>query len=394
MDALSGSVYAVWNTVAGGSNTLATAGSSGAGTYLTGQGPNNLFDNNFNTRYLSRGSSSSGVNAIAGLNSGFFMTVSQCQPVLIGFRFGNSFNTSHREPIRVTVEGTNCDNVSTCTNWTLLYNNGSTGLDIQLNSLGYGEYQSITNSDVYQSYRFLITEKRSTSDFVSYTEVQLFGYTSQASLAANAGSSKFTCFMTKKSDQGSLTYSFSLSSDSTLLFAIQSGSAEPIWNTLAGGLSTLAVNNLTGVGTYYAGQSPTNLFDNKFTTRYTSRGNSSSGINVLAGLNTGFHVTIARCQPTLAMFRFATASNGSSDARDPLTVTVEGTNCTTLLNCTSWTLLYTGTTGLDTVTNRSTYGDFQTIPSPQTFPSYRFLITQKRNTSDFVAYSEVELYGY
>ena len=191
-----------------------------------------------------------------------------------------------------------------------------------------------------------------------------------------------------------LIYTLSLLLDSTTLFAIQSGSAQPIWNTFAGGMSSLAVNNLTGVGTYYAGQSPDNLFDNKFTTRYTSRGNSSSGINSIAGLNTGFHVTIARCQPTLTVFRFATASNGSSTSRDPMAVTVEGTNCDSLFNCTSWTLLYNGTTGLDAVTNRSTYGDFQTIPSPQTFTGYRFLITQKRNTSDFVAYSEVELYGY
>ena len=374
--------------MAGGSNTLATSGSSGAGTYLTGQVPDNLFDNNLNTRYMSRGSSDSGINALAGLNTGFFMTISQCRPVLTGFRFGNSFNTSTREPIRVTVEGTNCANVSICTNWTLLYDNGSTGLDIQQNSLGYGEYQSITNSDVYQSYRFLITAKRSTSDFVSYTEVQLFGYTNQTSSSANAGSSKFTYFATID------IYSVSLLSDSTTLFAIQSGSAQPIWNTFAGGMSSLAVNNLTGVGTYYAGQSPDNLFDNKFTTRYTSRGNSSSGINAIAGLNTGFHVTITRCQPTLTLFRFATASNGSSTSRDPMAVTVEGTNCDSLFNCTSWTLLYNGTTGLDAETNRSTYGNLQTIPSPQTFTGYRFLITEKRNISDFVTYSEVELYGY
>lgn len=191
LDVKSGTVFAVWDTFAGGSNVLAIQNSTGAGTYFTNQSPDKLFDNNFNTKYMSRGNSSSGINDYAGLNTGFFMTLSQCRPVLTGFRFGNSFNNSAREPTGVTIEGTNCPNVTICTNWTLLYNNGSTGLDIQQNSLGYGEYQSINNSDIYQSYRFLITAKRDTSDFVSYTEVQLFGYSNQTSASSNATSSKF-----------------------------------------------------------------------------------------------------------------------------------------------------------------------------------------------------------
>jgi hypothetical protein len=94
------------------------------------------------------------------------------------------------------------------------------------------------------------------------------------------------------------------------------------------------------------------------------------------------------------MFRFATVSTANTTSRDPLVTTVEGTNCYDLVNCTSWTLLYNGTTGLDNVTNRSSYGPFETIPSPQAFTSYRFLITQKRGSGAFVAYSEVDLYGY
>lgn len=178
------------------------------------------------------------------------------------------------------------------------------------------------------------------------------------------------------------------------MFTIQSGSAQSLWDTYAGGMSTFAVEGASGAGTYFTGHLAENLFDGRFTTRYTSRGNSSSGVNAIAGLNTGFYVTVAQCQPTLTMFRFATASGTSPPSRDPLAVTVEGTNCDTLSNCTSWSLLYTGTTGLDNVTNRSSYGNYETISSPQSFTSYRFLVTQKRSNSDYVAYSEVELYGY
>ncbi|CAF4145123.1 unnamed protein product, partial [Rotaria sp. Silwood2] len=104
--------------------------------------------------------------------------------------------------------------------------------------------------------------------------------------------------------------------------------------------------------------------------------------------------TIAQCQPTLVKFRFATATTGSSADRDPTAITVEGTNCYILVNCTNWTTIYVGPTGLESFVSRSTYGPFETISSPQIFTSYRFLVTAKRNISDYVAYSEVELYGY
>jgi hypothetical protein len=142
LDVRSGTVYAVWNTFALGSNTLATAGSTGAGTYLVGQGPTNLFDNNFNTKYSSRGNSSTGTNSYAGLNTGFIMTIAECQPVLNGFRFGNAYNNSDREPLTVTIEGTNCAVII--------------------------------------------------STVVSYSEVQLFGYSNQTS--SSQSSSKFKYF--------------------------------------------------------------------------------------------------------------------------------------------------------------------------------------------------------
>ena len=183
--------------------------------------------------------------------------------------------------------------------------------------------------------------------------------------------------------------------DSMTQFIVLSGSIEAIWNTWAGGNSTLATAGTEGDGTYTYNNNngPEKLFDNKTTTRYYSRGNTTS--NTYAGLNTGFHVSIAQCQPTLVQFRFATISQDTANNNyDPRTVIIEGTNCADLMDCTSWTLLYNGTTGLDSVTTRATYGDFQNITSPQTFTGYRFLITAKKGNSAYVAYSEVELFGY
>ena len=183
--------------------------------------------------------------------------------------------------------------------------------------------------------------------------------------------------------------------DETSPFLIQSGSIQSIWNTFAGGNSTLASVNASGDGTYPSGQSADNLFDNKTSTKYLSRGNASSGSNAYTGLHTGFHVTIAQCQPKLAKFRFATiTSSTNSTTYDPISITIEGTECSNLMACTTWTLLYNGTTGLNNVTARGSYGDFQNIPSPQAFTSYRFLVTKKKASSSYVAYSEVELYGH
>lgn len=167
---------------------------------------------------------------------------------------------------------------------------------------------------------------------------------------------------------------------------------ESLWNTFAGGISTIATENSSGIGTYNTGQSADNLFDGSTGTAYSSRGSSTTS-NAIAGLNTGFYVTIAQCQPTLVKFSFATTA-AQAAARDPTQITVEGTSCSDLSTCTNWTLLYNGTTGLDNVFNRSTYGPFQNISSPQSFASYRFLVTAKRNISNFVSYSEVQLYGY
>lgn len=173
---------------------------------------------------------------------------------------------------------------------------------------------------------------------------------------------------------------------------VQSGSAQPLWNTIASGDGYIAVEGASGAGTYYTAQPVTNLFDAKLTSKFTSRGNSSSGNNLVAGINTGFHVTIAQCLPTLVQFRFATTDTGIE--RDPIMITVEGASSGNLLSGSSWTLIYTGPSGLENVTARATYGPYQTITSPGIFSSYRFLVTSKRNSSLFVSYTEVDLMGY
>ena len=176
-------------------------------------------------------------------------------------------------------------------------------------------------------------------------------------------------------------------------FAVASDSVQSLWNTHAGGSGTAATPAASGAGTYYTAQSASNLFDGKLTSSFASRGNSVSGSNAIAGLNTGFHVTIAQCHPTLVSFRLGTGTSGTE--RDPMNITVEGSNgCSNLLTCGSWMKIYEGSSGLENTLSRSTFGMNVSIPTPASYASYRFLVTAKRNSGIYVTYTEVELYGY
>ena len=190
LDIQPGTVYAVYNTSAGGSNTLASASTTiDVGIYRSVDPPTNLFDGSLTSRFSSSGNSASGSNSYAGLDTGFYVTLAQCNPVLIGFRFAYSYQNPERDPLTVTIEGTDCSDVELCTSWMLLYN-GSTGLDTGSEVANYGDYQAITNSDIYKSYRFLVTSKRNRSNYVTYNEVQLFGYSNQTSANVNTSSSR------------------------------------------------------------------------------------------------------------------------------------------------------------------------------------------------------------
>ncbi|CAF4448215.1 unnamed protein product, partial [Adineta steineri] len=72
LDVQPNTVRGVWNTYAGGLSNLSSPGTN-VGNYPLTQGISSLFDDNANTIYSSRGSSV-GNNAVAGLNTGFYVT--------------------------------------------------------------------------------------------------------------------------------------------------------------------------------------------------------------------------------------------------------------------------------------------------------------------------------
>jgi hypothetical protein len=170
-----GSLEALWDSSIGGTSSLASESAQGIGTYLPGQPPDNLFDGNIDTRYASRGSSNTTAsNAYAGFNTGFYFTIAGCQTTLTRFRLAPGALTN-ADPTYIVIEGTTCVSALNCTSWTPLYSSVS-GLGAVTNRSSFGDMISIASPRAFPSYRFTVAVKRGNSPYVSYGEVEFYGY--------------------------------------------------------------------------------------------------------------------------------------------------------------------------------------------------------------------------
>ncbi|CAF4303969.1 unnamed protein product, partial [Rotaria sordida] len=167
-----------------------------------------------------------------------------------------------------------------------------------------------------------------------------------------------------------------------------------ICNTIAGGSTG------TSGSSYPFYESPSNAIDGSTSTKYLNYGSSSSSCSSSspAGIDTGFYITPAISNTTVALgLLFATANDVSN--RDPITVTLEGTNATSsaaLDSGASWILIYNGSTGIDPSTDpgRGTYVSQQNFSNTIAFSSYRLLVTSKRSNGNSVQYGEAQIMGY
>lgn len=86
---------------------------------------------------------------------------------MLRFATANNGPSIARHPIIVTIEGTNCNDLLTCTTWRPLYDD-STALDNITNRFSYAIFETISSSQAFTSYRFLITQKRNNSELELY----------------------------------------------------------------------------------------------------------------------------------------------------------------------------------------------------------------------------------
>jgi hypothetical protein len=124
----------------------------------------------------------------------------------------------------------------------------------------------------------------------------------------------------------------------------------------------------------------------------------TGGYNIVApapGVGTGFYVTPSISNASIAIsLLFATANDAPN--RDPITVTLEGSNVNALDVGSSWTLIYNGSTGISLTVDpgRTQYVARQNFSNTIAYRSYRLLVTSHRGPEWGLQYSEAQIIGY
>lgn len=172
---VNGTITGVWKTVIGGNSTTAT---SGAGQYLSTEGPAQGCDNTLSTKYLNFGSCGSFIlNITCGVNTGLYLKLQRGSSLVTGLQLCTAGDWADRDPMAVSLEGSNLPGTALPlgSSWALLYN-GMSGLQTDPGRNTCGRLQSLNNTTYYTSYRFLVLSKRSSGDSVQYSEIRLYGY--------------------------------------------------------------------------------------------------------------------------------------------------------------------------------------------------------------------------
>jgi hypothetical protein len=168
-----------------------------------------------------------------------------------------------------------------------------------------------------------------------------------------------------------------------------------LWNTVLLGNATLSTVG-SRAGNYYFNEVPQYALDQNTITKYSNFGDCFRGQYADGcGTKTGFYVILNRRATLVKAVQFTTAFD--LPARDPLSITIEGSNAhfSALMRGKSWSLIGTLSTGLDEDPGRETDGLLQCLPTNTiSYTSYRILITSVRGAGDSVQYSEVKLFGY
>ena len=161
-----------------------------------------------------------------------------------------------------------------------------------------------------------------------------------------------------------------------------------IYSTTAGG-STGGSNGMYST----TAEQPPSAIDSNVNTKYLNFGGGSS-----SGIDSGFYVIPTISSTSIARALLFATANDVPD-RDPLTVTLEGSHVSSgsaLDLGTSWTLIYSGPTGIDPTVDpgRTLYVAQQSFANMVAYASYRILVTSKRGSVNCVQYAEAQIIGY
>ena len=179
-----------------------------------------------------------------------------------------------------------------------------------------------------------------------------------------------------------------------------------IWNTTIGGNSTTSTPGTAAAGQFPAGEPPSAAIDGRYLspygatppqgTKYLNFGTGGgSGVSTTTkGVGTGFFVTPALGPSFVTGIQVATAND--APARDPLIVSLEGSNATgpALELGSSWTVIQSSINlGIDTDPGRFILAPAVTFANTTPYSSYRVLVQSQRGSANSVQYGELNLLG-
>lgn len=152
----------------------------------------------------------------------------------------------------------------------------------------------------------------------------------------------------------------------------------------------------TGAGQYPAAEAPSKAIDRSAASKYLNFGNGSSSVSSpTKGVGTGFCVTPAPAFGASLVTGLQVVTAADAPNRDPLVVSIEGTNATTNFNLGStWTLIADGVNlGIDTDPGRQAYGPLVRFDNAIPYRSYRVIVQAQRGSDNSVQYAELNLVG-
>jgi hypothetical protein len=164
-------VTGVGATAGSPTSTASTVGTvAGANNYPAAEGPANAIDNNEGTKFLN----------FAETGVGLIVTPQGPQTVVNGIHFFTANDAPVRDPMTVTLEGTNSPNATTTLNstWTTIYS-GVTGLGTDPGRMSPGAVVNFANTAPFTSYRMLVTSVRdgAMANSFQFSEIALLGTT-------------------------------------------------------------------------------------------------------------------------------------------------------------------------------------------------------------------------
>lgn len=170
-------ITGISSTTVGGNDTVATVG-TGTGQYPTAEAPPNAIDRNTATKYLNFGNGNNSVlSTTKGVGTGFYVTPALGSSIVTGIQLGTANDSPNRDPITVSLEGSNATGsaLDLGSSWTLINGSINLGDATDPGRSTLVAQQVFANALPFTSYRVIVQSQRGSDNSTQYSELNLFG---------------------------------------------------------------------------------------------------------------------------------------------------------------------------------------------------------------------------